>query len=233
MTVFILSQPDSGLVLAKSFFRMLGTIAGTLVSMALAFAFSQYGELFLASTAAWIGVCNFAARAARNFTSYGFLLAGYTTAIIGIPAAMDPSGAYPLILARFTEISIGIVCAALVSRVILPRELTPQIVAKARALARQVERFAALIVNPVQDQAHMAANRIQIVKDLAVIEAMRASAFFESSEARLLDEGLRRRTDAARIGIRSLSMIGERRLLMKAARAGCLRSNLHASAAFA
>ena len=122
LTVFVVSQPESGLVLAKSFYRILGTIAGTLVSIALVFLFAQYGELFLASLAAWIGLCSFAARAMRNFTAYGFLLAGYTVAILGVPAAINPSGAYPLVVARFTEIVLGIACAALVSRVMFPRE---------------------------------------------------------------------------------------------------------------
>jgi uncharacterized membrane protein YccC len=197
MTVFIVSQPDSGLVLAKSFFRMLGTIAGALVSTVLVFTFSQYGELFLASLAAWIGLCNFAARTERNFTSYGFLLAGYTAAIIGIPAALNPNGAYSLILARFTEISVGLACAALVSTVILPRELTPLIVARTRALARQAEQLATSAVNSVHRRKDIAAKRLQLVKDLAVAEAMRSSAYFESPEALLLSEALRRRMEAA------------------------------------
>src|SRR5215472_9535691 len=125
LTVYIVSQPDSGLVLAKSFYRMLGTIGGILITVALVFALSQYGELFLASLAVWIGVCNFAARATRNFASYGIQLAGYTLAIVGIPAALNPAGAYPLVLARFTEIALGIGCAALVSRLVFPGELAP------------------------------------------------------------------------------------------------------------
>jgi uncharacterized membrane protein YccC len=124
LTVFVVSQPDSGLVLAKSFYRMLGTIAGLLVAIALVFGLAQYGELFVAAVAVWVCFCNFAARAVRNFASYGFLLAGYTVAIVGIPAALAPTGAYDLLLARFTEISLGIICAALVSRLILVRELT-------------------------------------------------------------------------------------------------------------
>ena len=31
LTVFVVSQPDSGLVLAKGFYRILGTLAGVLV----------------------------------------------------------------------------------------------------------------------------------------------------------------------------------------------------------
>src|SRR5262249_50429335 len=137
LTVFVVSQPDAGLVLAKSFFRVLGTIAGALATTALVFGVSQHGDLFLLSLAVWIGICNFAARAVRNFTTYGFLLAGYSAAIVGISAALNPAGAYPLILARFTEIMLGIACATLMSSLILPRELMPKLVAMVRGLARQ------------------------------------------------------------------------------------------------
>ena len=82
LTVFIASQPDSAYVVARSFYRILGTVA-------------QYGELFVAALAVWICICNFAARAVRNFASYGFQLSGYTVAIAGIPAALNPAGAYP------------------------------------------------------------------------------------------------------------------------------------------
>jgi len=67
LTVFVVSQPDSGLVLAKSFYRILGTIAGILVTIALVFALAQYGELFVAAVSVWMCLCNFAARAVRNF----------------------------------------------------------------------------------------------------------------------------------------------------------------------
>ena len=91
----------------------------------------------MAAVAVWFCSCNFAARAVRDFASYGFQLAGYTVAIIAIPAALNPSGAYPLVVARFTEISLGIICAALVSRLILVRELSPKVVELVRALSQQ------------------------------------------------------------------------------------------------
>ena len=55
LTVYVVSQPESGLVLAKGFYRILGTIAGTLYATALVFGLAQYGELFVAATAVWIG----------------------------------------------------------------------------------------------------------------------------------------------------------------------------------
>src|SRR6266545_1015071 len=118
LTVFIVSQPDSGLVLAKGFYRVRGTIAGMLVSIALVFGLAQSGELFLAAVALWIGLCTFAAGALCNFASYGFLLAGFSVAVVGIPAAVNPDQAFPILLARFTEVILGIVCASLVSRLV-------------------------------------------------------------------------------------------------------------------
>ena len=197
LTVFVVSQPDSGLVVAKSFYRMLGTIAGVLVSIALVFAFAQYGELFLASLAAWIAFCCFAARTARNFASYGFQLAGYTVAIVGLPAALEPSGAYPLIVARFTEISLGIGCAALVSRLVFVRELRPKVVALVHDLTRRADHFAALAIDPAADRGCIADERAQLTKDFVAVEAMQQSAFFESADARLRYNARRELRDAA------------------------------------
>ena len=197
LTVFVVSQPDSGLVVAKSFYRMLGTVAGVLVSIALVFAFAQYGELFLASLAAWIAFCCFAARTARNFASYGFQLAGYTVAIVGLPAALEPSGAYPLIVARFTEISLGIACATLVSRLVFVRELRPKVIALVHDLTRRADHFAALAIDPAADRECIADERAQLTKDFVAVEEMQQSAFFESADARLRYNAQRELRDAA------------------------------------
>ena len=197
LTVFVVSQPDSGLVLAKSYYRILGTIAGLLVSIALVFGLAQYGELFVAAIAVWICLCNFAARTVRNFASYGFQLAGYTAAIIGIPAALNPTGAYPLVVARFTEISLGIVCAALISRLILVRELSPKLVELVRVLARRADSFATVLLDREADRERVTAERTELTKSYLDVQVMQHSTYFESAEARVLDQPLRRLTQAA------------------------------------
>ena len=197
LTVFVVSQPDSGLVLAKSFYRILGTIAGVLVTIALVFGLAQYGELFVAAIAVWICFCNFAARAVRNFASYGFQLAGYTVAIVAIPAALEPTGAYPLVVARCTEIALGIICAALVSRLILARDLSPKLVELVRALTRRADDFATLLLDPDAHRERVAAKRTELAQSYLDIQAMQRSAYFESADARVLDQPLRRLTQAA------------------------------------
>src|SRR5215475_8565742 len=197
LTVFIVSQPDSGLVLAKSFYRILGTIAGILVSIAIVFGLAQCGELFLAALAVWICFCNFAARAVRNFAYYGFQLAGYTAAIVGIPAALNPAGAYPLVVARFTEILLGIICAALVSRLILVRELSPKLIELVRVLAHRADSFVTSLLAPDADRDQVNAQRTELIKTYLDVQAMQHSTYFESAEARVLDQPLRRLTQVA------------------------------------
>ncbi|MEA2961113.1 MAG: hypothetical protein QOI46_1211 [Alphaproteobacteria bacterium] len=197
LTVYVVSQPDSGLVLAKSFYRILGTVAGILVAIALVFGLAQYGELFVAALAVWICFCNFAARMVRNFASYGFQLAGYTVAIIGISAALEPTGAYPLVVARFTEILLGIACAALVSRLVLVRELSPKLIALVRTLARRADGFTSILLGPSADRDRVTAERTELAKAYLDVQAMQPSTYFESAEARILDQPLRRLTQAA------------------------------------
>jgi uncharacterized membrane protein YccC len=197
LTVFVVSQPDSGLVLAKSFYRILGTITGLLVAIALVFGLAQYGELFVAALAVWICFCNFAARAVRNFASYGFQLAGYTVAIVGIPAALAPTGAYPLVVARCTEILLGIVCAALVSRLVLVRDLSPKLIELVRDLTRRADSFATVLLQPDVDRERLTAERIELAEAYFEVQAMQHSTYFESAEARVLDQPLRRLTQAA------------------------------------
>jgi uncharacterized membrane protein YccC len=191
LTVYILSQPEGGLVLAKGFYRALGTAAGLLVSTLLVFTFAQYGELFVALLALWTGICNFAARAARNFMSYGFLLAGYTVTIVGIPAALNPTAAYTIIAARGTEIVIGVIFAALASRLLFPQELVQRLLALTRQVIIRVRQFGSIAIDPAAVKTGRATQGIQLVQDLASIESMRASADFESAEARRVNEPIR------------------------------------------
>ena len=94
LTVFIVAQPQSGLVLAKSFYRIIGTFVGAGGALLLVALFAQERILFLGTLAIWIGICTFASKYARSFASYGFVLSGYTVAIVGISGALAPANAF-------------------------------------------------------------------------------------------------------------------------------------------
>ncbi len=90
MTVLIVSQPLSGMVVAKGLFRLLGTLVGTAMSVLMIALFAQAPWLFLLAISLWLGLCTAASTSLRNHVSYAFVLSGYTVAIIGLPAVDQP-----------------------------------------------------------------------------------------------------------------------------------------------
>ena len=140
-TVFVVMQPQSGMVLAKSFYRFCGTMVGLVVMLVLISLFSQQPVLFITATALWVGICTAGAARNRNFRSYGFVLAGYTAALIGIPAAQHPDGAFLSALTRVSEVSLGILCAGAVSALVFPQHAGEQIKTTVRRALQRLRRL--------------------------------------------------------------------------------------------
>ena len=187
LTVFIVAQPQSGLVLAKSFYRIIGTVIGAAVALFLVALCAQERVLFLGGLALWIGLCTFGSQYTRNWAAYSFVLSGYTVAIVGIPGALDAGNAFYIATGCVTEISLGIIVAAMVSHVVLPNSLIAslwQAVADARAgLADYgVALFGAGDTAPL---------RTKLLGQAIEIENLRASAIFEDREIRARSNALR------------------------------------------
>ncbi|WP_294913388.1 FUSC family protein [Sulfuricurvum sp. UBA5598] len=134
-TSFIVMQPQSGLVFSKSYYRILGTVAGVAVSLALMGMFAQEREWFIALFALWIAITTAAGLKYRNFQSYGFVLAGYTVCIVALPVIEMPLEVFDIATSRFSEVLVGILAATLVSDLIFPRHLSDSL------LAAERERF--------------------------------------------------------------------------------------------
>ena len=185
ITVFIVMQPQSGMILSKSFYRVIGTLVGSAVIVILVGLFAQTPELFLLATAMWIGVCTFGSAYNRNFRSYGFVLSGYTVALIGLPAALHPALTFDSIMTRVTAITLGIVCAGLVSALVLPQASAPGLV---RIIRGRFTAFVDLIGNIMGGSAErreLEAANARFVGDIIGLEALRSSAIFEDPEIRL------------------------------------------------
>ncbi|GLU32648.1 FUSC family protein [Trinickia caryophylli] len=183
-TVFIVMQPQSGAVFAKSFYRIGGTLVGLAATLALVALFSQQPTLFLAALALWTGICTAGAARNRNFRSYGFLLAGYTAALIGIPAAQQPDGAFLAALTRAAEVTLGVLCAGFVSALVLPEHASAQMRSTVRArFSRFVEYVAAALGGRVaRDQIER--TNARFLAEIVGFEAMRSIAVFEGHDAR-------------------------------------------------
>lgn len=113
-TVLIVSNPVQGQILAKSAWRLAGTLIGGVVGVALIGFFAQTPTLFLLAFAGWLAIATAASTLLRGFRSYGAVLSGYTVALIAMPAAERPEAIFTLAMARVAVVTLGICCSAAV-----------------------------------------------------------------------------------------------------------------------
>ncbi len=184
-TVFIVMQPQSGAVLAKSFYRVAGTIFGLIATLTFVGLFPQQPQLFLLAVALWIALCTAGAARNRNFRSYGFLLAGYTTALIGLPASQHPDGAFMSAMTRVSEVIIGIVSAGVVSALVFPQYTGEQMRTTVRTRFGSFVDYVAAALSGKLDRAHIETIHTRFVADVVGFEAARSMAVFEDPDTRM------------------------------------------------
>jgi len=184
ITVFIVMQPQSGQVFAKSFYRFLGTLAGSAMMVTLIALFAQNTELFLGSLAIWVGICSAGAARCRNFRAYGFVLAGYTAAMVGLPALAHPDGAFMAAVWRVLEISLGILCATLISAAILPQTASA---AMRNALYQRFGVFALFVTDGLRGRSQaeaFEASNVRFIAEAVGLEGLRSVTVFEDPHMR-------------------------------------------------
>ena len=182
ITVSIVMNPHSGMVLAKSFYRAIGTLAGSLCGLALMSLFPQQRELFLLSLSLWVALCAGGATLYRNFMSYGFVLAGYTAAIISLPAISNPLNVFDSAVMRVSEVLLGILVAGVVSDVVLPERLRMVLRQSARTQFGQFIDFVRNSTGGSIPRAQMEQAHLSFVRAAVKLEDLRASVIFEDPE---------------------------------------------------
>ncbi|WP_043114463.1 FUSC family protein [Solimonas soli] len=125
VTAYIVAQPHAGASLSKATYRVCGTFVGACASIFLVPPLVQTPAMLILAVAAWLGFCVFASIVDRTARGYLFALAGYTSCIIIFPILAHPQDVFSYGLSRFEEISIGIVCSAVVHTVVLPASTMP------------------------------------------------------------------------------------------------------------
>ncbi|MBP0594093.1 FUSC family protein [Paraburkholderia sp. LEh10] len=185
VTVFVLMQPMHGMVLAKSFYRVLGTAAGMVAAIVLGALFPQQPELYLAAIALWSAVCTALATRFRHYRWYAFVLAGYTAVIIGIPVVQHPDGLLLAALTRAADVSLGILCSGAISALVFPARSSAALLRSVRQRKIDLTAFCADVLALRCDNETFGRRFEKLVDGIAGFEAARTFASFEGSSMRV------------------------------------------------
>lgn len=140
ITVYIVSQTSAGASLSRSVYRLVGTVVGAAATVIIVPTFVNQPILCSVVLALWIAGSLCLSLLERTPRGYAFLLAGYTASLIGFPAVSAPGTIFDLAVTRVEEITIGILCAGLIHRFVLPVRIAGRFnstLAQTLATARQ------------------------------------------------------------------------------------------------
>jgi uncharacterized membrane protein YccC len=190
-TVYILAQPLAGAVTSKALYRFAGTIVGAAVAVLLVPNLVAAPELLCLGLAIWIGLCLFLSRLDRSPRSYGFMLAGYTAAIVGFPSVNAPEAIFDTAVSRVEEIVVGIICTAVVSRSLFPGHVGPLIAARIQTWLENAGALARHVLLEQPDVARMHEDQRRLAKDITDIAALTAQLPYDTSALRHASEEMR------------------------------------------
>ncbi|TWH77115.1 putative membrane protein YccC [Azomonas agilis] len=185
VTVFIVMQRQSGEVLAKSFYRIIGTLLGLTLMVTLIALFNQERVLFLLCLALWVGLCTAGAARYRDFRGYACVLAGYTAIMIGLPASLHPEEAFMQALWRVVEITVGILCTGLVSGLILPQTSSATLRATSNSRLRDFARFARSGLSGQLEPLEVEQSHARFAAQAVSLENLRNASAFEDPRIRV------------------------------------------------
>ena len=182
-TVYLTSQPLSGAMRAKAVYRVIGTFVGAAAMVAIVPNLVDAPELTTLAIMLWVALCVFVSLLDRTPRSYMFVLSGYTAALIGFPSVLAPDTVFDTAVSRVEEITLGVVCAAIVHSVIFPKSVFSAFEQKLRGAISDTRRWLADgLVQQASPEAEM--ERRRIAADISELYVLGASLRFDTSPHR-------------------------------------------------
>ncbi|NUT81013.1 FUSC family protein [Pseudomonas brassicacearum] len=181
VTVYIVSQTSAGASLSRGVYRFVGTLVGAAATVAIIPNFVNDPIVCSVVLACWIGLCLYFSLLDRTPRAYAFVLAGYTASLIGFPSVVDPGAVFDTASVRVQEISIGILCAVLVHRYILPKRMTGQFIGKLLAALRDARQLAADALRGTPSENRR--DRTQLAVDLLGLQGLASHLPYDPAPA--------------------------------------------------
>src|SRR4029453_13173958 len=132
-SVYVTTSVLTGATSSKAVYRILGTLIGAAGAVILVPNLVDAPELLSLATALWVGAFMFVGLLDGTPRSYVFMLSGYTIAIVGFPVLSTPELTFDVAVSRVQEIALGIICASVVSMLVLPRSVASAVAGQADA----------------------------------------------------------------------------------------------------
>lgn len=179
---FLQTRPMTGMVFEKGLSQLVGTAVGCLAGIVIMAFFVQAPFPALASLTLWIMLCTYAASLTRNNASYGCIIAAVTAMLIVIITAGAPGQLFDVAVARLTELSLGALCATLVSSLLWPIQVRDHLTGLANEVVNNAFLHGSLRLENSDDIAEIVRTLNASLTPLNQLESDSQSARYEGPE---------------------------------------------------
>ena len=191
-SVYIASNPLTGATSSKAIYRMLGTLIGAAGTIVLVPNLVDAPELLSLAIALWVGACLYLSLIDGTPRSYMFMLSGYTVALLGFPIISTPELTFDIVTARVQEIMLGIVCASVVSMLVMPRSVASAIAAKADASLADARRLGINVLTGRGSDQERDDERLRLAAAASEIDQLSQHLDYEAVTSANMARGLQR-----------------------------------------
>lgn len=183
-TVFVIANPYAGMAASKSIYRLLGTLFGAIFAVAVMPSLINMPWLLVLVLATWVGVCLYISLIDRSPRSYVVMLAGYTAVIICFNSIyyIETVSIFDMALGRFLEISLGVVCSAVVNAIIFPIHIGPVIQMRVSKTMQDTQHVFDAILSDEKHQNNYTQLLANITRDTSDIHTMAEHLDYEKSK---------------------------------------------------
>ena len=188
MTALIVIQPTRGLLIEKSFYRLLGSVVGSTAGLLLLLT-TRSPILITAFLCLWIALCVAVGNLLYGLRSYAALMAGCTCAVIAMSGYQSPSHLYDIAFGRVACIIVGIIFATLVTALFTPRQSRAELLERLDRVTAGCVGWLAFLLRRERPQGQVAAGQeilIEIAEIEGLLDAAGAGSFRFKQQARHL-----------------------------------------------
>lgn len=211
-TVMIIANPYSGMVSSKCVYRLIGTVAGAVITLLLTPHFINTPWLFTVILSLWVGFALYVSLLDRTPRSYVFMLAGYSTAMIVYNAItyIDTYNIFDIAVARVLEISVGVVSSAVVSATFFPVHVGAMIKQRVNKTLNDLEAtFEKLIA--VQETPENYTQVLSVItRDASDIHALAVHLAYEKGELKGMTKPLQEMLHQVSLVVANLVALSQR-----------------------
>jgi uncharacterized membrane protein YccC len=191
-SVYVTSNVLTGATSSKAVYRILGTLIGAAGAIVMVPNLVDAPELLSLAIALWVGAFLYIALLDGTPRSYVFMLAGYSIAIVGLPVLSTPELTFDVAVSRVQEITLGIICASVVSMLVLPRSVASAVAGQADAWLANAGRLCANVLTGGGSDRERDDERMRLAAAASAIDELCNHLDYDAATSATIVRGLQR-----------------------------------------